>query len=167
MKTKIAFLFTLLTKDSLRFSMPIIVATFACLTAAPAMAAEVITMEMESQVLDLDSGNVVDSAPQDWASAAGADVKLAYNADRIPHTVVFPVGEAVELAFIASVGYNGIFSSDIPNLVFSSEPIDMPFSANDCVVIRTDQGAVFKLGNAVESGSTVTFTYATLSGGGS
>jgi hypothetical protein len=96
---------------------------------------------------------------EDLTTPTGADVQLAYNADRTPHPVVFPVGEGVELAFVASVGFDGISSSDVANLAFSTEPIDLPFSANDCVVIRTDQGMVFKLGNATESGMSITFNY--------
>ena len=129
---------------------------------APVMAAEIVTLEVESQLFDLDAGTVTEPAPEDMTAPAGADIQLAYNADRAPHAVVFPVAEGVEMSFVASVGFDGISSSDIPNLVFSSEPTDLPFSANDCVVIRTDQGAVFKIGNAVESGSSVTFNYAAL-----
>ena len=120
---------------------------------------------MEVQALNLDAGTVLDPSPEDVIAPAGADIQLAYNADRAPHAVVFPVGESVEMSFVAGVGFDGISSSDTPNLVFSSEPTDLPFSDNDCVVIRTDQGAVFKLGNAVETGLSVTFNYAALWGG--
>jgi hypothetical protein len=89
----------------------------------------------------------------------GADMLLAYNADRTPHAVVIPVGDGVEMAFAAGVGFDGISSSDLGSLAFSAEPSDLPFSANDCVVVRTDQGTYFKLGNATESGLSVTFNY--------
>jgi len=148
--------------DQWRFQTPIILLGYALMVSAPAMAAEIVTMEVESQVLDLDSGTVVDALTDDLMTPTGADVQLAYNADRTPHVVVFPVGEGVELAFVASVGFDGISSSDVSNLAFSTEPTDLPFSANDCVVIRTDQGLVFKLGNATESGMSITFNYAPL-----
>ncbi len=142
-----------------RFHTPIILLGYALMVSAPAMAAEIITMEVESQVLDLDAGTVADALTEDLTAPTGADVQLAYNADRTPHAVVFPVGEGVELAFVASVGFDGISSSDVSNLAFSTEPVDLPFSASDCVVIRTDQGMVFKLGNATESGMSITFNY--------
>jgi len=151
-----------LAPDQCRFLTPIILLGYMFIASAPAMAVDVITMEVESQVLDLDAGTVIDPTSEDLTLPAGADVQFAYNADRAPHAVVFPVGEGVEVSFVAGVGFDGISSSDIPNLVFSSEPTDLPFSANDCVVIRTDQGAVFKLGNAVESGLSVTFNYSAL-----
>ena len=148
-----------LATDQWRFHLPIILLGYALTVSAPAMAAEIITMEVESQVLNLDAGTLADALTEDLTTPAGADVQLAYNADRTPHAVVFPVGEGVELAFVAGVGFDGISSSDVSNLAFSTEPIDLPFSANDCVVIRTDQGAVFKLGNATESGMSITFNY--------
>ena len=148
-----------LATDQWRFHTPIILLGYALMVSAPAMAAEIITMEVESQVLDLDAGTIADALTEDLTAPTGADVQLAYNADRTPHAVVFPVGEGVELAFVASVGFDGISASDVANLAFSTEPIDLPFSANDCVVIRTDQGAVFKLGNATESGMSITFNY--------
>ena len=142
-----------------RFLTSIILVAFVRLAVAPVMAAEIATLEVESQSLDLDAGTVVEPAPEDMTAPVGADIKLAYNADRTPHAVVFPVAEGVEMSFVASVGFDGVSSSDIPNLVFSSEPTDLTFSANDCVVIRTDTGAVYKLGNAVESTTAVTFNY--------
>ena len=141
------------------FHTPIILLGYALMVSAPAMAAEIITMQVESQALDLDAGTIVDALTGDLTTPTGADVRLAYNADRTPHAVVLPAGEGVEVSFVAGVGFDGISASDVANLVFSTEPIDLPFSANDCVVIRTDQGAVFKLGNATESGMSITFNY--------
>lgn len=152
-----------LATDRWRFHTPIILLGYALVFSTPATAAEIITMEVESQVLDLDSGTVIDALAEGLTTTpAGADMQLAYNTDRTPHVVVFPVSEGVELAFVASVGFDGISSSDVSSLAFSTEPIDLPFSANDCVVIRTDQGTVFKLGNATESGMSIAFNYESL-----
>lgn len=126
----------------------------------PSMAAEVISIEVESQVLDLDTGTVTNR--EYLTIPPGADVKLAYNADRTPHAVAFPATEGVEMAFVANVGFDGVSSADIPGIVFSSEPTDIPFSPDHCIVIRTDQGAIYKIGNAVETGSLVTFNYSAL-----
>ena len=145
-----------------RIAALIVCLSFTLTPSSPVMAAEIAILEVESQAFDLDAGTVAAPAPEDVIGLAGADVLLAYNADRTPHAVVIPVAEGVEMSFVAGVGFDGISSSDISSLVFSDEPTDLPFSANDCVVIRTDQGAVFKIGNAVESGSTVTFNYAAL-----
>ena len=148
--------------DQWRFLTAIILVGCAFMVSAPAMAAESATLEMESQVFDLDTGTAIDASPGDVIALTGADVQLAYNADRTPHAVVVPVTEGVEMSFVAGVGFDGVSSADVSNLVFSSEPTDLPFSPEHCVVIRTDQGALFKIGNAAESGSSVTFNYAAL-----
>lgn len=124
-----------------------------------ATAAETVTLEAESDVLDLDAGTIVDSSTIAPTALAGADVRFAYNADRTPHSVVFPVAAAVELAFVAGVAFDGVSSTDIASLTFSAEATDLPFSANDCVVVHTDEGAYFKLGNVTESGISITFNY--------
>ena len=151
-----------LATNQWRIHRPIILLGAAFALSAQTMAAEIISIEVESQVLDLDTGTVADVLTEDLTTPTGADLQLAYNADLTPHAVVFPVGEGVELAFVASVGFDGVSSSDVSSLTFSTEPIDLPFSANDCVVIRTDQGALFKLGNAAESGMSITFNYESL-----
>ncbi len=154
-------LFTL-ASNQWRLLTSIILLGFALMVSVPAIAAEIATLEVEIQALDLDAGTVLDPSPEDVIAPAGADIELAYNADRSPHAVVFPVGEGVEVSFVAGVGFDGVSSADISKLVFSNEPTDLPFSPEHCVVIRTDQGAVFKIGNAVETGLSVTFNYAAL-----
>ena len=129
------------------------------LASMPATATETVTIEMESQLIDLDGGTVSDADLIDATGANGADVKLAYNADRTPHAVVLPIGAGVEMAFVAGVSYDGVSSADIATLTFSAEPSDVAFSVNDCVVVRTDLGSYFKLGNANESGLSITFNY--------
>ncbi|MDX1405512.1 MAG: hypothetical protein R3192_13280 [Woeseiaceae bacterium] len=119
-------------------------------------------MNIESDGIDLDTGSVSQTMQVDPAATAGVDVHIAYNADRTPHAVVVPAHSDVELAFVAGTGFDGVSSSDIPLLTFSKEAPDLPFSANDCVVVRTDQGAYFKLGNATETGLSITFNYTAL-----
>lgn len=142
-----------------RIDLRTLLPAFTLLLAMPAMAAETVTMNLESQVLDLDAGAVLDASPTDPAGPVGADVRMAYNADRTPHAVVLPTGDGVEIAFIAGVGYDAITSSDVASLTFSAEAPDLAFSADDCVVVRTDQDAYFKLGNAAENGLSITFNY--------
>lgn len=127
-----------------------------------AVAAAFITMNMETQALDLDSGTVQEVLTASTTQLSVADIRLAYNADRVPHAVVVPNGEKVQMAFVANVGFDGVWASDLAGLTFSSAPIDLPFTANDCVVILTDRGTYFRLGNAVESGMSITFHYAPL-----
>jgi hypothetical protein len=95
--------------------------------------------------------------------ADGTDVRIAYNALRFDHSVVVPgAAEGVELAFVAGVPFDGVTTELVAALSFSPYAVDEPFSPFDTVVVRTDNGAVFKLGNASESDTEVTFDYAPL-----
>ena len=127
------------------------------LVSTAVVALETVTMEVETQAIDLDTGAIIDEASADPALASTADIKLAYNADRSPHSVVFPAAEGVELAVAAGIGFDGISSDALASLSFSSNPVDVPFSPSDCVVVRTNEGVYYKLGNAVEIGVSVTF----------
>jgi hypothetical protein len=152
-------------RESVRIGWRIVLGISFCfawlLSSQPAVAIESVVLNIDSQALDLDSGTIVERSPA-GDGGAGSDIKLAYNADRSVHAVVFPASAGVELAVVPGVAFDGVSSDDVAGLVFSSEPVDVPFSADNCVVIRTDLGAVYKLGNAVESGASVTFNYSAL-----
>ncbi len=124
-----------------------------------AMAATPATMEFELQALDLDTGTVLDTTGIDVTEPTGADVKFSYHADRVPHCVVVPAAEGVTMAFLDAVSFAGISAADVAGLSFFAEQLDVPFDTNDTIVLRTDTGAVFKIGNATESGFSVTFDY--------
>ncbi len=116
------------------------------------------TLEFETQALDLDTGTVTEQAPGLLDGTEGADVRIGYHADRIPHAVVF-AGEGVTLAFMSGVSYDSVTAADVSGLSFSEEVIDQALGANDTVVVKTDAGATFKLGNAIEDDAGVTFNY--------
>ena len=136
----------------------------ALLAATAAQSGEVLTttLAFENEGLDLDAGMVIAADMPDEADGT-ADIRIAYNALRSPGAVVVPgATQGIELAFVAGVGFDGVTTESVATLTFSAEPVDAPFSANDTVVVRTDTGAVFKLGNASESDTGVTFNYAAL-----
>ena len=95
--------------------------------------------------------------------AGGTDIQLAYNALRSTGAVVV-VGatKGVELTFVSGMAFDRVTAESIPELTFSPEAVDAPFSASDTVVVRTETRAVFKLGNASESSTGVTFNYTSL-----
>ena len=120
---------------------------------------EIAIILIETQTLNLDDGVVSDGAGEPTAEPSGADVLFAYNADRTPHVVACPAEEGVEIAFIDNISFDGVSAADVEGLSFSTVPPDLPLENGDTVVIRTDTGAVYKLGNAVESTTAVTFNY--------
>ena len=119
------------------------------------------TLAFETEGLDLEVGTVTTVGIP--GEANGTDIQIAYNALLSPSAVVVSSAtEGVELAFVAGVAFDGVTAESVANLTFSAEPVDAPFSAADTVVVRTANGAVFKLGNASESDTGVTFNYAAL-----
>ena len=119
------------------------------------------TLAFETEGLDLDTGTV--EASDIPGTTNGTDIRVAYNALRSPGAVVVPGNtQGIELAFVSGVAFDGVTAASVTDLTFSTEPVDAPFSANDTVVVRTDTGVLFKLGNASESDNSVTFNYAGL-----
>ena len=121
--------------------------------------AATVSLQFESQTLDLETGLIVERASGDLVSLQEADICMAYNADRTPHAVVFHMGVGAEIAVMQGVVFDWVSSSDIGSLEFSIEPPDVPLEATDTVVIRTTAGSVFKLGNTSEAEEGVTFDY--------
>ena len=117
------------------------------------------TLAFETQTLDLDTGTTTEQSIDLLDGIEGEDVRIAYNADRIPHAVLTTIDEGVTLAFINGVAYDSVTSANVAGLSFSSEVVDQPLQESDTVVVKTDSGAIFKLGNAVESDAGVTFSY--------
>ena len=124
-----------------------------------AEAAEIAIIDIQSQALNLDDGVVSDGAGDPMAESTGADVLFAHHANRMPHAVVFPAEQGVEIAFLDNISYDGVSAADMEGLSFSVEPLDLAWESGDTVVVRTDTGAVYKLGNAVESATAVTINY--------
>ena len=123
-----------------------------------AMAASA-TLEFEAQGLDLDTGAVVDVATGPLAGSTGADIRIAYNADVVPHSVAVPAGAGVEMLYLDNTSFANVTAASVSGLTFTSNATDLPLELNDTVVIRTDTGALFKVGNAVEDGVSVTVSY--------
>jgi len=118
-----------------------------------------ITLGFEGQALDLETGAVVESLGP--VGASDADIRLAYNALRPTKAVVIPEA-GVEMVLFEGMAFDGVTSDSLADLLFAPEPVDVAFGADVTVVVRTAGGAVYKLGNAVESTSGVTFNYARL-----
>ncbi|NNE34074.1 MAG: hypothetical protein HKN13_02485 [Rhodothermales bacterium] len=140
-----------------------LVAAFLATVSFSAFADGTATINVESEAFDLDGGAIhaddIVGSPDDTTVA---DIRFAYHADRTPHAVAFPAGDGIEMALIEGAAFDTVTSSDIAGLVFSSEPTDTPFVGNRTMVIRTDTGAVYKIGNATEGELVVTFDYAAL-----
>lgn len=133
----------------------------ACLAIPLAQASELYTATLAFEVdgLDLDSGAVV-SEPGTATESSASDIRIAYNAQRTVAAVVMAAGaEGVELAFLADTGMNEVSLDTVPGLYFSPDGKDVPFTVFDTVVVKTDSGAYYALGNATEAVDGVSFDY--------
>lgn len=152
-------------KSSVTISLMCVLSIITLLTASAAQGEGVltVTLSFETEGLDLDAGVVTTVDIPIPVEEDGTDIRIAYNALRLPAAVVVTgATEGVELAFVAGVPFDGVTAESVAGLTFSAEPVDAPFSAADTVVVRTATGAVFKLGNASESDTGVTFNYIAL-----
>ena len=117
------------------------------------------TLGFETQALDLDTGVVTEQIPGLLDGTDGVDIRMAYHADRIPHAVIVTAGEGVTMAVMSNTNYGIVTAADVAGLIFLAEAADQPLESTDTVVVITDTGATFKLGNAVEDDAGVTFSY--------
>ena len=118
------------------------------------------TLAYETQRLNLDSGAVIDAT---LPGEEDADISFAYNALRSPNAVMLPADtEGIEFSYLWGTAFDSVTTETLVSLTFSTEIVDESFSAGDTFVVRTDTGAVFKLGNAFESEAGVTFDYSVL-----
>jgi hypothetical protein len=141
-------------------SLLIIAAVF---TPALAQGSEVVTVTLgfETEGLDLDTGTVTETLVPDELD--GTDIHIAYNALWVQSAVVVPgMAEGIELAYAWDVDFDAVTPESVATLTFSPEAIDAPLRPYDTVVVRTDTGAVFKIGNAFASDIDITFDFAPL-----
>lgn len=122
-------------------------------------AADQVTLEFETQALDLDGGTIIKRLPVDLPETDGADLRLRYHADRVPHCVVVPAGKDVEIAHLDGVAFEYLDAVVAAGLAYTAEAPDVPFDSTDTLVVRTDTGALSRVGRAVESEAGVTLDY--------
>jgi hypothetical protein len=140
-------------------SLSLIAIAIICLTwPAKTLAADA-TLGFETQAIDLDTGTITEQFPDLMDGTEGTDILIGYNADRIPHAILMPVGEGVTLAVMSNTSYDSVTAEDVAGLSFSAGVIDQPLEASDTVVVKTGAGATFKLGNVFEDEAGVTFNY--------
>jgi hypothetical protein len=117
------------------------------------------TLVFESQYLNLDTGTISMSSgpgPGD-PSDSGWDIQIAYNGGRAVHSVVFHNQLHDQIAHLRVRTFSSVTSDDVAAASFQTGLIDEPFDNTRAILIRTDTGAVFAIGNPVETDTNVTF----------
>jgi hypothetical protein len=120
------------------------------------------TLSFEDQCLDLDTGTVHGTAEESCMDVVGDqtpwDIQIAYHADREVHgVVVLNLDGALEIAYLEGVNFDSVTADAIAGAPFVTEDSDRSFDGTVVILIRTDLGAVYKLGNPSEVDTGVTF----------
>lgn len=126
------------------------------------------TLPFYDQALDLDAGAVVDCDPTAGCSGsapAGWDFSLAFNSTTATAARVFQnEGAAVEIAHLAGAVFEDVTPADAAAATFTTGLVNEPFDASRVILIKTDLGLIYKLGNPVETLGDVTFDTQLLAG---
>lgn len=113
----------------------------------------------ETQTLDLDTGVISDFLPGEPEGEKGGDIYVAYNADRVPHAVLMTASEGATLVFLSDASYDNVYAEDVLEDNFSADLVDKALKKKDTVMVKTDSGAIFKIGNLTEDETGVIFNY--------
>lgn len=122
-------------------------------TSAPFDIAEVTgryAMRYETETLDLDAGAKVSCSGA--GCPAAQDFRVAYNSVTTIHSRVFHQS-ARTIAHLAGRTFSSVHLTDTAGVAFSTSVIDQPFDNTRTVLLRTDAGNIYKLGNPVEFGT--------------
>jgi hypothetical protein len=117
------------------------------------------------QALDLDGGTTIAATPGVPGSFPNAawDFYFANNGARAVHAVLFHNGgSGVQLSHLNGRTFDSVTSADVSGATFTTSLVDVPFDGNVVVLVRTNMGSVFKVGNGTENTTHVSFDYALL-----
>ena len=122
------------------------------------------TLAFEEECLDLDTDTVDEDSCRDSSSDESSwDILVGYHADRSVRAVIFQNhSKEVEIAHLENATFDEVTAADIAGAPFTRDPIDQPFDSARVILIRTDLGAVYKLGNVLEGETGLSFDYALL-----
>lgn len=138
-----------LTKNLLRTSIVLCGLLLAVFTTPVLAQSYLVTMEIETETLDLESGTVATKDPGEL-HAYPSDLHLSYNADRTNPIVLFQNQMMeVEIAFLENTPFASVSETVLTNLVLTRDTIDLPLDPDDTVIIATPDGNIFKVGNAL------------------
>lgn len=118
-----------------------------------------VTLAFETDFLDLDTGTIVEG--EIGPPTTPWDVKAPYNSNGTVHARIFQNRvNSVEVAFLDKT-FTEVTSCDVAAATFTTDLVDEPFAADVTVLVKTDQGAIFKLGNPSESDADNNVTFDT------
>ncbi len=115
------------------------------------------TLAYEFEGFDLETG-VIECSPNPGVFPRPWDFHFGFHADR-ENPTVFVHEYPAEIVFLDETPFFDLDDDDVPDLVFSSAELDVPFDRGDTVVIRTTDQNIFKIGVPTRIDDRVTFSY--------
>lgn len=120
------------------------------------------TIQFGRERPNLDDGSVVVCPFSICASADSEawDIYVHNSTQTDPHAVIRQnQAIEIEIAHLPGVTLDVLTEEDVAGAVFTTELIADPFDAERVILIRTDAGGVYALGNPVEDGTALTLTF--------
>lgn len=142
------------------WSLVAMTALLGCPSDAPAYPVETVTLGFENDYFDLDTGDIETNF--DIPLKKKWDLHVAFNALWEPHSVIFHnrvVEPARDIAHLREQKFDSVKKADIRSAVFDWRIIDESFTADRVILIVTDKGEIYKLGNPVEDEDGLSFDY--------
>jgi hypothetical protein len=118
------------------------------------------TIRFEVDRPDLETGQLA-SCPFGFCSTTDAwDIWAYNNSSTTPHSVIRQnQTNNVEIAHLPGVTLDSLTEEDYQNATFTTDLVSDPFDAGRVILIRTDMGNVYALGNPVEDMTAGTLTF--------
>lgn len=109
---------------------------------------------------NLDDGSITECPFSLCPTEEGWDFYIEYDAGSDPNSILRAnETTGVEIAHVAGVTLGSLTEADVTGATFTIEPIDDPFDAGRVILVRTDVGDIYALGNPEENNTFQTLTF--------
>lgn len=123
-------------------------------------APDVYTLRFSRERPNLDSGEItvcpfgLCPSEQEW------DLHVYFDSQSDPHSVIRQnQSTAVEIAHLPGVVFEALTEQDLEGATFTTDLVGDPFDSGRVILIRTELGSVYALGNPVEESVAQTLTF--------
>ena len=109
------------------------------------------TLQFEEDGLNLET-QAVEQRELQGTFRNAVDFYLGYHADRLNPIVLMQNQQSqVLIAFLDGEPFELVDASDIENLTFAEDLVDVSFDGDDTIVLLTSEGNYYKVGNPVDN----------------
>ena len=118
------------------------------------------TVRFSRERPNLDNGEITECPFGLCPTSEGWDFYVHYNSSTDPHAVIRQNQSiSVETAHLPGVTLETLTEEDLDGAVFTTDLVTDPFDAERVILIKTDLGAIYALGNPVENDTAQTLSF--------